>query len=108
MWLSLVWLVSALGSSTPDAIPALVSQDCLVIGKVFNTSGKIGATLYSNCPLSVERKPRILIMKGRHRHIEVRLPDRPGVHDFVYRWGESTARVDNEQVEIAFGPANET
>lgn len=107
MWLSslvlAVWVAG--GISSPD--DGVELQDCMVYGKVFSTTVEIGANLYSNCPLTIERKERLLIMQGRHRRVEVRVPGGQGIHDFVYRWGQNTARIDDDVVEITFGPAGE-
>jgi hypothetical protein len=107
MWLASLVLIATVGggASFPEAVSEL--QDCLVYGKVFSTSVELGANLYSNCPLTVERKERLLIMQGRHRRVEVRVPGDPGVHDFVYRWGQNTAQIDDDIVGITFGPAGE-
>jgi hypothetical protein len=106
MWLpTLVLLVFvAGGSSIPDEAS---EQDCLVYGKVFSTAVEVGANLYSNCPLTIERHERLLIMQGRHRRVEVRMPGHLGVHDFVYRWGQNTAKIGDDVVGIIFGPAGE-
>jgi hypothetical protein len=107
MWLAALVLIANIGGGAP--VPEDVSelQDCLVYGKVFSTMVEVGANLYSNCPLMVERKERLLIMQGRHRRVEVPVPSDTGVHDFVYRWGQNTAQIDDNIVGITFGPAGE-
>jgi hypothetical protein len=107
MWQATVILVGYLsGSPEHTLVPGM--QECVVVGKIFNLAGEIGANLFSNCPLTIHRKPHGLVMKGRYRNIEVRVPENPGVHEFIYRWGQSTAQIDNHDVDIAFGPAAET
>jgi hypothetical protein len=108
MWLSAMILVGLVLAGAADASATSVTQDCVIVGEVGTTPGQLSANLFSNCPLRVERKARLLIIKGRHRNIEVRVPESPGLHDFVYRWGQRTAQIGDQDVEIAFGPAGET
>lgn len=107
MWLFPVVLLAFVAGGVSLADDASEPQDCLVYGKVFSTAAEVGANLYSNCPLTIERKERLLIMQGRHRRVEVRVPGYLGVHDFVYRWGQNTAQIDDDTVGIIFGPAGE-
>ena len=108
MWPSAIILAGYFGSTFLEQPPVLAVQDCVIMGKVYNIAGETGANLFSNCPLAITQKARVLIIKGRHRDVEVRFPENPGVYDFVYHWGQSTAQLDNHDVDIAFGPAGET
>jgi hypothetical protein len=56
----------------------------------------------------VEGKTTSLVMTGRHRRVEFMMPSAPGVHDFVYRWGQTTAQLDDRDIAISFGPAGDT
>lgn len=107
MWINAVLLVSSF-AGIPDMEAVASSPDCIVIGKVFKGSGTISARLFSNCPLAVEGKTTSLVMTGRHRRVEFMMPSAPGVHDFVYRWGQTTAQLDDKDIAISFGPAGDT
>jgi len=56
--------------------------------------------LSSNCAIRIERKERRIIMTGPNKIIEVLIPEDPGLHEFIYRWGHRTAHFDDETVEI--------
>ncbi len=43
---------------------------------------------------------RRIIMTGPNKTIEVLIPEDPGLHEFIYRWGHRTAHFDDETVEI--------
>ena len=46
-------------------------------------------------------------MKGQHRVAHFMIPEIPGVHEFIYRWGNRIARLDNEEIEVALGSGGE-
>ena len=107
MWVT-VTLIGLMGAVPAEVTPTTWIQDCVIVGEVSNTAGEISANLFSNCPLAIEQTAGVLIMKGHYSEVEVLLPENPGVHDFLYRWGEGTAQIDSQDVAIAFGPARET
>jgi len=38
--------------------------------------------------------------------VSVVIPIQPGLHEFVYRWGQTVARFDDEKVEVKPGPVD--
>src|SRR3989442_15795803 len=85
------------------AIPVQNSmpQACFVYGEVFWSPVQITAILSSNCRIHIERQERMIIMKGQNRIIRVLIPEEPGLHEFIYRWGQSAAHFDDELVQVA-------
>ena len=85
------------------AIPVQNSmpQACFVYGEVFWSPVQITAMLSSNCKIHIERQERMIIMKGQNRIIRVLIPEEPGLHEFIYRWGQSAAHFDDELVQVA-------
>ena len=105
MWLTPVLLAGSLavGSSMPvPAVPVQSStpQACFVFGEVFWSPSQTSALLSSNCHIKIERIEQLLVMKGPQQVVRVLIPADPGIHEFVYRWGSSLARFDDEKVEI--------
>ncbi len=85
------------------AIPVQNSmpQACFVYGEVFWSPVQITAMLSSNCKIHIERQERMIIMKGQNRIIRVLIPEEPGMHEFIYRWGQPDAHFDDELVRVA-------
>jgi hypothetical protein len=82
-------------------------EACFVFGEVFWSQSQVSALLSSNCPIHIERTDHRIVMKGPGRTVNVRIPKDPGVHEFVYRWGQSFVRLDDEKVQVAWGPVVE-
>src|SRR2546422_11189247 len=85
------------------AVPVQSSmpQACFVYGEVFWSTVQVTAMLSSNCKIHIERQERVIIMKGQNRTIRVLIPEEPGMHEFIYRWGQPTAHFDDELVQVA-------
>ena len=85
------------------AIPVQSSmpQACFVYGEVFWSPVQITAMLSSNCRIRIERQERLLVMQGQNRVIRILIPEEPGVHEFIYRWGRPAAHFDDELVRVA-------
>ena len=107
MWLSTLLLAGFLSSSIAIPIESNIPQACFIYGEVFFSANQITAVLSSNCPISIERKERRVIMKGQHRVAHFMIPEIPGIHEFIYRWGNSNARLDDEEIEVALGSGGE-
>jgi hypothetical protein len=43
----------------------------------------------------------MIIMQGQNRIIRVLIPEEPGMHEFIYRWGQPDAHFDDELVRVA-------
>jgi hypothetical protein len=86
------------------AVPVAMPQACFVFGEVLWSPSQTTAMLSSNCPIQTGRQGGNIVMKGPRRMVNVTIPKDPGVHEFVYRWGQSFARFDDEKVQVAFGP----
>ena len=93
MGLSPVLLVGSLLIGAP-ALPVGLPQACLVFGEVFWSVDQTTAMLSSNCPIRIERQEGVIVMKGPRRTVNVVVPRLPGLHEFVYRWGQSFARFE--------------
>ncbi|HEY3197670.1 MAG TPA: hypothetical protein VGJ57_06620 [Nitrospirales bacterium] len=102
MGLSSVLLAGSLLTGSP-AVPVALPQACFVFGEVFWSTAQTTAMLSSNCPIQIERQERVIVMKGPRRTVSVVIPTQPGLHEFVYRWGQSVARFDDEKVEVKQG-----
>lgn len=102
MVLASLMLAGTLASSGL-AIPVQSSmpQACFVYGEVFWSPVQITVMLSSNCNIHIEREERTIIMKGPNRIIRFLIPEDPGVHEFIYRWGQPTAHFDDEVVRVA-------
>src|SRR5437870_13190290 len=101
MWLSTLLLAGFLSSSIAIPVESNIPQACFIYGEVYFSANQITAVLSSNCPISIERKERRVIMKGQHRVAYFMIPEIPGVHEFLYRWGDSNARLGDEEIEVA-------
>ena len=106
MWLSTLLLAGSLSSGVAIPIQG-IPQACFIYGEVFFSANQITAVLSSNCPISIERKERRVIMKGQHRVAHFMIPEIPGVHEFIYRWGNRIARFNDEEIEVALGGGGE-
>ena len=80
-------------------------QACFVFGEVFWSENQVSAMLSSNCPIHIERKESLITMTARSKTVVFMLPEDPGVHSFVYRWGNRTALFDEEKIEVGLGPS---
>jgi hypothetical protein len=87
----------------PMALPVSLPPACFVFGEVFWSVDQTTAMLSSNCPIHIERREGVIVMKGPRRTVNVVVPRIPGLHEFVYRWGQSVARFDDEKVEVRQG-----
>jgi len=105
MWGSSLLLSGSLLLGSQMAVPVAMPQACFVFGEVLWSTNQTTAMLSSNCPIQIGRQDGTIMMKSPHRMmINVVIPKHPGLHEFVYRWGESFARFDDEKVGVAFGP----
>jgi hypothetical protein len=110
MVLSAVLLAWMLGTGAvsvqKEAVPVQnsIPQACFVFGEVFWSETQVSAMLSSNCPIHIERKESLIAMSARHKTVMFMIPQDPGVHSFVYRWGNRVALFDDEKVEVALGP----
>src|SRR5437867_7970527 len=102
MVLASLMLAGTLASGGP-AVPVQSSmpQACFVYGEVFWSPVQTTAMLSSNCRIHIERQERLIIMKGQNRTIRFQIPEEPGMHEFIYRWGQPTAHFDDELVQVA-------
>ncbi len=100
MWLSALLLAETLSGTPAVAVQSSTPQACFIFGEVFWSTTQISAMLSSNCAIRIERKERRIIMTGPNKIIEVLIPEDPGLHEFIYRWGHRTAHFDDETVEI--------
>ena len=107
MWLSTLLLAGSLSSGIAIPIESNIPQACFIYGEVFFSANQITAVLSSNCPISIERKERRVIMKGQHRVAHFVIPEIPGIHEFIYRWGNRSAHFDDEEIEVAVGSGAE-
>ena len=73
------------------------------LGEVFWSATQTTAMLSSNCPIHIDRQDRIIVMKNARWTVSVVIPIQPGLHEFVYRWGQTVARFDDEKVEVKPG-----
>ncbi len=88
MWLSSLLLAGYVAGGSAAPLPVNLPQACFVYGEVFWSATQITAMLSSNCPIRIERKERLITLKGSQRVIEFLIPEEPGMHEFVYRWGQ--------------------
>ena len=103
MWLSSLFLAGFItGAST--ATPVNLPQACFVYGEVFWSVSQVTAMLSSNCQIRIERKDRLITLKGPQQVIEFLIPEDPGVHEFVYRWGQNAAHFDDGKIDVLAGP----
>jgi hypothetical protein len=102
MWFPPILLAGylATGFATPVSMP----QACFVYGEVYYSPAQTTTMLSSNCAIHIERHDQIIVMKGPSGRFNVRIPADPGVHEFVYRWGQTVARFDDTKVEVTAGP----
>lgn len=107
MWISSLLLTGSLLAGSPVAVPVSLPQACFVFGEVFWSAAQTTAMLSSNCSIQIERQDLVIVMKGPRRTVNVVIPKDPGLHEFVYRWGQSVARFDDEKVNVALGPLGE-
>src|SRR5437870_3423631 len=103
MWISSLFLAGSLLTAPSAAVPVSMPQACFVFGEVFWSAAQTTAMLSSNCPIQIERQEGVIVLKGPHRTVNIVIPKDPGMHEFVYRWGQSVARFDDEKVEVKPG-----
>jgi len=104
MWISSLLLAGSLLTAPSAAVHVGMPQACFVFGEVFSSVAQTAAMLSSNCPIRIERQDRVIVMKSARWTVSVVIPIQPGMHEFVYRWGQSVARFDDEKVQVALGP----
>ena len=104
MWASSLLFAGSLLVGSPVAFPIAMPQACFVFGEVLWSPTQTTAMLSSNYPIQIGQQGGIIVMKGQRRMVNVAIPKDPGLHEFVYRWGESFARFDDEKVRVGFGP----
>ena len=104
MQVSSLLLIGSVLLGSQMAVPVAMPQACFVFGEVLWSTNQTTAMLSSNCPIHISRQGGIIMMKGLRRMVNVVIPQDPGLHEFVYRWGESFARFDDDKVRVAFGP----
>ena len=80
-----------------------IPQACFVFGEVFWSGSQVSAMLSSNCPIHIERNESLLTMTARHKTVTVKIPADPGVHSFMYRWGNRAVLFDDEKLEVVLG-----
>ena len=100
MWLSALLLAGTLSGTPAMPVQSSMPQACFVFGEVFWSTTQISAMLSSNCAIRIERKERRIIMTGPNKIIEVLIPEDPGLHEFIYRWGQRNVHFDDNSVEI--------
>lgn len=88
-----------------DPVEETRHQPCVVYGEIVSSVSEMTAQLSSNCPIQIEQKGRGIIMTSPRWVVAALIPDEPGVHEFVYQWGQMTARFGDQELTIAFGPA---
>jgi hypothetical protein len=105
MWSHSILLAGyiAAGFATPISMP----QACFVYGEIFYSPAQTTAMLSSNCAIHIERHDQLIVMKGSSGRFNVIIPNDPGVHELVYRWGQTVARFDDTKVEVTAGPLME-
>ena len=104
MWLYSLLLAASLGSAPFVPVQNSTPQACFVFGEVIWSVGQVSSMLSSNCSIHIERKDRLVTMRGRQGMVQFMIPEDPGVHEFFYRWGNTMARIDDETVAVGFGP----
>ena len=77
---------------------------CFITGEVFYSLAQTSALLSSNCPIHIERKGTRIKMTSPKWVVQVDIPEEPGMHEFVYRWGQREARIGNHVVNVAYEP----
>jgi hypothetical protein len=75
---------------------------CFVFGQIFSGPTQTSAILSSNCGVQIERNARSIRMTRTDQAVEFLIPALPGMHEFVYRWGQPRARMGEEMVQISF------
>jgi len=103
MWISSLLVAGSLLTGPSATVPVSMPQACFVFGEVFWSTAQTTAMLSSNCPIRIERQDGVIVMKSARWTVSVVIPIQPGLHEFVYRWGQSVARFDDETVEVKPG-----
>ena len=106
MWISSLFLAGSLLTAPSATVPVSMPQACFVFGEVFWSAAQTTAMLSSNCRIRIERQDRVIVMKNARWTVSVVIPIQPGLHEFVYRWGQTVARFDDEKVEVKPGPVD--
>ena len=77
---------------------------CFITGEVFYSIEQTTALLSSNCPIHIAREGTRITMTSMQWVVQVEIPQEPGMHEFVYRWGQREARIGDQTVNVAYGP----
>src|SRR5215212_5370160 len=77
---------------------------CFITGEVFYSTAQTSALLTSNCPIQIEREGTRIKMTTAKWIVQVDIPEEPGMHEFVYRWGQLEAKIGGQKVNVAYGP----
>jgi hypothetical protein len=102
MWLYSLILTASLANGFSLPVQNTTPQACFVFGEVIWSPSQVSSMLSSNCAIRIERKDRVVTMKGRQGTVHFTIPEDPGVHEFFYRWGNTLARIDDETVGVGF------
>jgi hypothetical protein len=73
---------------------------CFVYGEIFSSMVQHSALLTSNCEINIERTELVVRMKKAGDRAEFMIPFSPGLHEFVYRWGQDNAALGDMTVPV--------
>ncbi len=80
------------------------SKDCFIFGEVSATEEQIFNLQATGCPIKIERKGRLVTLTSPKYIVEITIPDGAGTKKFLYQWGETQAKIGDQDVNIEFRP----
>jgi len=80
------------------------SRDCFIFGEVSAAEEQVFNLQATGCPIKIERKGKLVTLTSPKYIVEITIPDGPGAQKFLYQWGETHAKIGDQDVDIAFHP----
>ena len=80
------------------------SRDCFIFGEVSAAEEQVFNLQATGCPIKIERKGKLVMLTSPKYIVEIAIPDGPGTQTFLYQWGETHAKIGDQDIDIAFHP----
>jgi hypothetical protein len=77
---------------------------CYITGDISWAESKTMANLKATCPINISVQGPVVTLASRKWVVQVPIPKESGTQSFMYRWGQSAARVGDHTVEVSYGP----
>jgi len=81
-----------------------LAQPCFITGDVEWSQTQATAHLSTPCPIEIKVEGALVKLTSPKWHVEIAVPEKPGLQPFFYRWGQAEAQVGSQTVKVSYGP----